>query len=351
MDKKKILSLISLIGTVNMFIPSVFAESTNEKQEFQKLEKESEDWEEIEYQVMKSLCRKDYRLLAREFLYFTRNEDTQTVKLHCKRLKGMPELPVFEIKSEEMSPDLYRTIAKTFMKNVISYRLTNMKLLEKSPFLKLSPLILSNEKICTLAEKLIDKWEKDNVYDDKLEVMVDAYELNGTIYALYQKFLANESRERLSKTSQNVASSVDKVINEITEDIVNRLNICRDGNELLFSYEVVLNFTGIYPPLRYNNVQIEKNLDKETLVNVFTSVVLDILEKYRTTGSGDVFPTLPSVGTSIYILEDDLKLIDNWEKEGIYKYKISQMVKPYVSKFIEKFQKQFSEQKLLENKN
>lgn len=321
-----------------MFIPSVFADSTNEKQEFQMLEEESEDWEEIEYQVMKNLCRKDYRLLARELLYFTRRDDEKTVKLHCKTLTGMPEFPTFEIKSGKMPSDLCINIAKAFMENVISYRLTNMKLLEKSPFLKLSPSILSNEKICTLAEKLINKWKKDNVYNDKLEVMVDSYGLNETIEALYEKFLENEKKENTLKTGQIISSSIDKMINETIEDIVNRLNICKDGNEWLFSYEVILDFVGPYPypPLRYNNVQIEKNLDKETLVNVLTSIVIDVLEKCRIK-KGDVFPELPSVNRGIYIVDDGLKLVDILEKEGIYKYKVSKMVEPYAEKVMKKY--------------
>lgn len=338
MDKKKILSLISLIGAVNMLTPSVFASSNDGNLAIQKLENESEDWENIEFQVMRSLCRKDYRELARELLYFTRCDDGETVKLQCKMLKGMPEFPVFEIKSGEITSDLCKTIAKTFMKNVISYRLTNMKLLEKSPFLKLSPSILSNEKICTLAEKLINKWKKDNVYNDKLEVMVDSYGLNETIEALYEKFLENEKKENTLKTGQIISSSIDKMINETIEDIVNRLNICKDGNEWLFSYEVVLTFIGNYPPLRYNNVQIEKNLDKETLVNVLTSIVIDVLDKCRNENPGYVFPVLPSVDTGIHIVKDDLKLINNWEKEGVYRYKVSKMVEPYAEKVMKKYE-------------
>ena len=149
-------------------------------------------WEEnVEFQVIRSFCRKDFRNLAREYLKFIIRDGQVT--LMCKNLPGMSENhSSFEIENKNLTQEFCEKIAKMFLKNVIDFRLAHTNVLEEYP--ALNSLELSNSKICNLAKGLIAKWKRENIYEEKLDEMVTSYELWGTVEGIYEHFLESETK-------------------------------------------------------------------------------------------------------------------------------------------------------------
>lgn len=145
-----------------------------------------------------------------------------------------------------------------------------------------------------------------------------------------------------------------KVARSALEDVYNRMDVYKEGDELTFSYEFKLlkgKSIDTLPRawMKYNG--LNGNLVREILTSVLMgglSLMLNSQDKVFEQWNGDAI-LLPSLGDKafVYMNTEAKSLIEKWKNDGTYNSKIEKIVEPYVGKFIEKFQKQLSEQKNL----
>ena len=161
------------------------------------------------------------------------------------------------------------------------------------------------------------------------------------------------AKEDRSLQSTNTVSSKDSTYTEETffkvacralDDVYNRMDVDKQGDELMFSYEFHF----------FRDKKIEKfpegwikysELNEKSVREVLTCVVLSGMDHMM--DGFDII--LPSINQLIFMIPAAKSFIEKWKNDGTYKSKIEKIVEPYVGRLIEKFQQKLSEQKPLKD--